>query len=199
MAIITRTTLRPAETATWPPQGKWTYEDYTRLPRDGWQYEVIYGRLTMVPAPMPIHQQVVIRLGAALLDFLRHHPLGEVFPAPTDVLVPGKAEPVQPDLLFVATERLNIVTKRAIEGAPDLVVEVLSPSTWLDDRRTKYVLYADLGVREYWMVDPDERTVEVFVLQEGRYGLVNRYGPDETLRSDLLPGFGALVRELFPA
>lgn len=197
MAVTTRP--HPAETATWPPQGQWTYEDYVRLPRDGWQYEVIYGRLIVVPAPMPTHQQVVIRLGAALLNFLRHHPLGEVFPAPTDVLVPGKAEPVQPDLVFVAAERLHIVTKRAIEGAPDLAVEVLSPSTWLDDRRTKYALYADLGVREYWIVDADERTVEVFSLQEGRYGLVNRYGPDDVLRSDLLPGFEVLVAELFPA
>ncbi len=187
------------ETATWPPQGKWTYEDYARLPRDGWQYEVIYGRLIMVPAPAPGHQLIVGELLAALTTFLRRHPLGRVFPAPTDVLVPGKAEPVQPDLVFVAAGRLNIVTKRAIEGAPDLVVEVLSPSTWLDDRRTKYALYADLGVREYWIVDPDERTVEVFSLQEGRYGLVNRYGPDDVLRSALLPGFEVCVAELFPA
>ncbi len=199
MAVMTRTGLPPAETATWPPQGEWTYEDYLRLPRDGWQYEVIDGRLIMVPAPMPIHQQVIIRLGAALFDFLRRHPLGEIFPAPTDVLVPGRAEPVQPDLVFVAAERLNIVTKRAIEGAPDLAIEVLSPTTWLDDRRTKFALYAEIGVKEYWIVDPDERTVEVFALQEGRYGLVNRYGSDETLRSDLLPGFEVVVGELFPA
>ncbi len=199
MAVMTRPVLSPAETATWPSQGEWTYEDYARLPRDGWQYEVIYGRLIMVPAPAPGHQLIIGELLAALTTFLHRHPLGRVFPAPTDVLVPGKAEPVQPDLVFVAAERLDIVTNRAIEGAPDLVIEVLSPSTWLDDRRTKYALYADLGVHEYWIVDPDEQTVEVFSLQEGRYALVNRYGADETLRSDLLPGFEIVVRDLFPA
>jgi Uma2 family endonuclease len=112
--------------------------------------------------------------------------------------MPGKAEPVQPDLVFVAAERLDIVTQRAIEGVPDLVVEVLSPSNWLDDRRTKFALYAEIGVREYWIVDPDERTVEVFSLQEGRYALRGRFGPDETLRSDLLPGFEVAVGDLFP-
>jgi len=200
MAIATRTAPLAREAATWPPpQGEWTYEDYLRLPTDGWQYEIIYGRLFIVPAPMPIHQRIVRELLTALTVFLHHHPLGEVFPSPTDVLAPGKAEPVQPDLVFVTAERAHIVTQRAIEGAPDLAVEVLSPSNWLDDRRTKFTLYAEIGVREYWIVDPDERTVEVFSLQEGRYALVNRFGPDEILRSALLPGFEVAVGDLFPA
>jgi len=199
MALATRTVPFTQETATWPPpQGEWTYEDYLRLPSDGWQYQVIHGRLFMVPAPAPMHQQIVIRLGAALFSFLRQHPLGAVFPAPTDVLVPGKAEPVQPDLVFVAAERAHIVTQRAVEGAPDLAVEVLSPSNWLDDRRVKFTLYAEIGVHEYWIVDPQERTIEVFALQERRYALVNRFGPDEILRSDLLPGFEVAVGDIFP-
>ena len=200
MTVLTKIAPLTAEAAPWPPpQGEWTYEDYLYLPADGWQYEIIQGRLVMVPAPRPSHQQIVIRLGAALFDFLHRYPLGEVFPAPTDVLVPGKAEPVQPDLAFVSAERLGLVTQRAIEGAPDLVVEILSPSTWLDDRRTKFALYAEMGVREYWIVDPDEQTVEVFSLQEGRYALVNRFGPDATLRSDLLPAFEIAVADVFPA
>jgi len=198
MAVLTKTTLAATETATWPPpQRDWTYEDYLRLPTDGWQYEIIHGRLSMVPAPMPTHQLIVGELLTALTVFLHQHPLGKVFPAPTDVLVPGKAEPVQPDLVFVAAERMNIVTRRAIEGTPDLAVEVLSPSTWLNDRRTKFALYAEMGVREYWIVDPDEQTVEVFSLQEGRYGLVDCFGLGTTLHSDLLPGFEVAVADIF--
>ncbi|HDQ72595.1 MAG TPA: Uma2 family endonuclease, partial [Chloroflexi bacterium] len=86
----------------------------------------------------------------------------------------------------------------AIEVAPDLAVEALSPSNWLHDRRTKFALYAEVGVREYWIVDPDERTVEVFSLQEGRYALLDRFGAEDTLRSDLLSDFVALVGNLFP-
>ena len=200
MTVATQTTTPTVEEATWPPpQGEWTYEDYRRLPTDGWQYEVIHGRLSMVPAPRPIHQLIVGELLTALTVFLRQDPVGKVFPAPTDVLVEGKAEPVQPDLVFVAAKRLDIVTQRAIEGVPDLTVEVLSPSNWLDDRRTKFALYAEMGVREYWIVDPDEHTVEVFSLREGRYALTDRFSPDETLRSDLLPGFEVAVGDLFPA
>jgi len=200
MTVLTKTAPPTTEVATRPPpQGEWTYEDYLNLPTDGWQYEIIHGRLSMVPASSPIHQSIVGELLTVLKVFLRQHPLGKVFPAPTDVLVPGKAEPVQPDLVFVAAERLDIITLRAIEGVPDMVVEVLSPSNWLDDRRTKFALYAEMGVREYWIVDPDERTVEVFSLQEGRYALIGRLGPDETLRSDLLPGFEVAVVDLFPA
>ena len=152
----------------------------------------------MNPAPTPIHQRIVRELLTALTFFLHQHPLGEVFPAPTDVLSPGKAEPVQPDLTFVAAERMNIVTQRAIEGAPDMTIEVLSPSNWMDDRKTKFALYAEMGVHEYWIVDPDERTVELFSLREGRYALIDRLSPGDTLRSALLPGFEMAVGDIFP-
>jgi len=199
MTVETQAASPTTEETTWPPpQGEWTYEDYLGLSTDGWRYEIIHGRLSMVPAPRPVHQLIVGELLTALIVFLHQHPLGKVFPAPTDVLVPGKAEPVQPDLVFVAAERLDIITQRAIEGVPDLAVEVLSPSNWLDDRRTKFALYAEIRVREYWIVDPDEQTVEVFSLREGRYALVGRFGPDETLRSGLLPGFEVAVGDLFP-
>lgn len=199
MAVLTKTAPPATETLTWTlPQGEWTYRDYLRLPSDGWQYEIIHGRLFMNPAPSPIHQQIIIRLGSALFDFLHQHPLGEVFPAPTDVLSPGQAEPVQPDLVFVAAGRMDIVTQRAIEGAPDLAVEVLSPSNWMDDRKTKFALYAEMGVHEYWIVDPDERTVELFSLREGRYALIDRFSPGDTLRSALLPGFELAVGDIFP-
>lgn len=187
------------ENPTWPPpQGEWTYEDYRRLPSNGLQYEVIHGKLIMIPAPTTTHQSIVMRLGAAFFNFLHLHPLGEVFPAPIDVVAPGMADPVQPDLVFVASERMDIVTERAIEGVPDLVVEVLSPSNWLYDRRLKFALYAEIGVREYWIVDPDGRTVEVFSLQDGDYELQDRVTSGATLRSELLSGFEMAVDDIFP-
>jgi len=152
----------------------------------------------MIPAPTTTHQSIVMRLGAAFFNFLRLHPLGEVFPAPIDVVAPGMADPVQPDLVFVASERMEIVTERAIEGVPDLVVEVLSPSNWIYDRRLKFVLYAEIGVQEYWIVDPEERTVEVFSLQEGNYELQTQVAPGATLRSEFLPGFEMAVDDIFP-
>lgn len=185
--------------STWPPpQGEWTYEDYRRLPSNGLQYEVIHGRLIMIPAPTTTHQAIVMRLGAAFFNFLRLHPLGEVFPAPIDVVAPGMADPVQPDLVFVASERMDIVTERAIEGVPDLVVEVLSPSNWIYDRRLKFALYAEIGVQEYWIVDPEERTVEVFSFKEGDYELQARFAPGGLLCSEFLPGFEMAVDDIFP-
>ncbi len=183
----------------WPPQGQWTYEDYKRLPDDGWRYEVIEGELHMAPAPRPRHQRVIFALSGLLWDYLRRNPLGQAFVAPIDVLLPGLASPVQPDILFIAGERLDIVKEEFIEGPPDLIIEVLSPSNWLDDRRTKFRLYARAGVREYWIVDLEQRTIEVFARRGHSFALLNRYEPGDTVRSEVLPGFEVAVSEVCPS
>jgi len=177
----------------WPPQGQWTYGDYKRLPQDGWRYEVIEGELHMAPAPRPRHQRVVFALSGLLWDHLRHNPLGQAFAAPIDVLLPGLASPVQPDVLFIANERLDTVKEEFIEGPPDLVIEVLSPSNWLDDRRIKFHLYARAGVREYWIVDLERRMIEVFALRGHSFALLDRYEAGETARSQVLPDFEVVV------
>ncbi len=187
-----------AEEAPFPAQGEWTYEDYRRLPDDGWRYEVLQGNLRMTPAPAPWHQATLRNLTFLVLSYLQSNPLGEVYFAPIDVLLPGGlAAPVQPDLIFLASERLGLVSERGIEGAPDLVAEVLSPSNWLDDRRTKFEIYAAAGVREYWLLDPRQRTVEVFVLEGNAFALLGKYVPGEPARSQVLPGFSPLVARIF--
>ncbi len=153
----------------------------------------------MAPAPRTKHQRTSMNLGASMHQHVSQYGLGEVYDAPIDVILPGLAGPVQPDVLFIARERLDIVKEDFIEGPPDLIVEILSPSNWLTDRRAKFRIYAQAGVREYWIVDTDARTVEVFVLRGGSYALVGKVGPGETLRSEVVAGFEIGVDEICPA
>jgi len=194
-----RVTTAPSDRAWPPPQGRWTYEDWLRLPDDGWQYEVIKGVLYMVPAPTPKHQRVSRNLEFAMWRFVQESQLGEVFDAPTDVYLPSQETPVQPDLLFVATGGAATVSERGIEGAPDLVVEILSPRTWWRDRRVKMPLYEEAGVRELWLIDPNISTIEVYVLRGGAYALLGQWGPGEQAHSEVLEGFAIGADEIMPA
>ena len=182
-----------------PVQGKWTYDDYARLPDDGRRYEVIRGELYMSAAPRPLHQRVIFRLSYFLEGFLEEHNIGTAFGAPIDVLLPEKlGDPVQPDIIFVRRDRLHIVGETYIDGAPDFAIEVLSPSNPGHDSDLKYNLYAEAGVQEYWIIDPRRPTVEIHVLQDGSYRLLGCFGPDETARSELLAGFSVPVNEIIP-
>ncbi len=183
----------------WPPQGKWTYDDYCRLPDDGMTYEIIEGELHMAPAPIPMHQDSSAEMITAFRNFSKQHNVGKAFVAPIDVILPGVAEPVQPDVLLIVKERLHIVKPTRIEGAPDIIVEVLSPSNWNIDRGKKFRAYAKAGVREYWIVDPQARTIELFVLREHAYHLIDNYGVGATVRSEVLPGFEVKVEEVCPS
>lgn len=179
-------------------QREWTYEDYLHLPDDGRRYEVVRGNLRIAPSPDSLHQGSLRNLAVALGSFLVAEPVGRFFFAPLDVLLPGGlAAPVQPDLIFIAKERLDIVKPRFIQGAPDLVVEILSPSNWIDDRKTKFELYAESGVREYWIANPRLRTFEVYTLRSGSYELLGRFGSGEQVRSEVLLGFSPSVDEVF--
>lgn len=188
----------PAEQA-WPPQGQWTYQDYARLPADGWRYEVIEGELYMNPAPRPRHQETVINIATLMSLFVSARRIGKVYTSPIDVILPGLATPVQPDILFIAAGRLEMVKEAFIEGPPDLIIEVLSPSNWLDDRRTKFRVYALAGVREYWIVDADRCQIEVFQLEGQRYAQVGRYEAGERVSSAVMAGFSLAVDEACPA
>lgn len=188
---------RPALAWTPPPAGAWTYEDYARLPDNGFRYEVIDGGLLMSPAPLMGHQMISAALLAALRSHVRRHRLGLVVAAPVDVQLGDRATPVQPDLVFVARERLAIVGRERIEGPPDLVVEILSPATAARDRGLKFDLYAASGVREYWLVDPDELSLEVYVLRGRAYAPLGLYRPDETAASEVLPDLKLKVKAVF--
>ena len=139
-----------------------TWEDIERMPEDGNRYEHIGGRLYMTPAPATRHQRISKRLQLALIGILEHAGHGEMFYAPCLVEFPDTGDRVQPDLLFVSNERQGIIGKKQMLGAPDLVVEILSPSTAHRDRGIKLDLYARCGVRQYWIVDPDRDVVDVW-------------------------------------
>jgi Uma2 family endonuclease len=151
-----------------PPQGRWTYADYAALPDDGNRYEIIAGVLYTTPAPGAGHQSVSARLVTFLVTHVEFAGLGRVFAAPVDVeLAPDTV--VQPDIVVVLSANLDRITPSRIIGAPDLVVEILSPGTAGYDRREKQDAYARAGVGEYWIVDPGAQTVELLTLDQGRY------------------------------
>ncbi len=136
----------------------------------------------MPPAPLLQHQYVQIKLSTRLDAFVEERNLGVVFPTPTDVVL-SDTDVVQPDILFVSSERSRILTRENVRGAPDLVVEILSPAIAERDRTIKLDLYAQHGVKEYWMVDPDARTITVLLRGETRFGVAGTYGEGQILRS----------------
>jgi Uma2 family endonuclease len=188
----------PSVVKTWPPeQGQWTYEDWLRLPDDGFRYEVLDGELYMTPPPTLEHQILISNLHVALANFVKEHGLGRVLVSPCGVRLPGQPVPVQPDIFFVSAARRDIVGKVYLEGTPDLVVEVLSPGNWLYDRTEKFQAYQAAGVPEYWIVDGRASTVEVFVLEAGSYILLGKFASGDVVCSQVLAGFQVVVDDIF--
>ena len=179
-----------------PVAAKMTYDQYCLLPEDGNQYELFDGELVMTPSPNTRHQRIVGQLHAELLAYVSKHSLGDVFVAPLDTIF-DQYTVLQPDILFVSRERAPEVVKERIEGAPDLVVEVLSPSTFHKDLRRKMHVYSHFGVQEYWIVDPEEQTMELYHRVGEKLQLARRFGSQETFQSPLLPGFKLEVRSIF--
>jgi Uma2 family endonuclease len=171
-----------------------TYDDLADTPDDGNRYEIINGELLVSPSPSAKHQRVLNRLNIRMSAFVDVHQLGEVFIAPLDVIV-SPYNVVQPDLFFIARHRLVNMVGRAITGAPDLAVEVLSPHSRMIDLVRKRAMYATAGVQEYWAVDSRHRTVTVFTLVNGQYEVVEARGG--FARSLVLPGFEINIAELF--
>ena len=136
-----------------------TYEDYCRLPSDGKRYEIIDGELFVTPSPFRPHQRAVTRLTSHLSTFVEENGLGEVFVAPFDVVF-SRFDVVEPDLLYVSKGRLSVLTEKNVQGAPDLVVEVLSPSTAETDRTIKLKLFAACPLRRSGILD--HRSVRPF-------------------------------------
>ncbi len=172
-----------------------TYEDYAQLP-EGAKYQLIDGEIIEMTAPTVLHQSVSIELGTALKNYVRANGLGRVFYAPIDVYL-SETDTPQPDLIFIAKANLDIIGEQKIEGAPDLVVEILSPSTAYLDLKKKKRLYEKSGVREYWIVDPLEKSIEVFVHEDGQFQLFGRAEGQENLRSKLLPELALEMTALF--
>ena len=177
---------------------QWTYEDYLAFPEDGKRYEIIEGDCFMSPAPRTRHQRVSLKLATALEIHLTRHKAGVVFDAPTDVVL-SKVDVVQPDLLVVLATRTFIITEKNIQGAPDLVIEILSETTRKTDEVVKKKLYERHGVLEYWIVDPELALVKIYRLSDGRYERAEERAEErgEALSTLLLPGLTVSLADLF--
>ena len=180
-----------------PVTTKLTCEDYLKTSNDE-RLELLDGVLIMPPAPNTAHQSVQTELGWRLAQFVREGQLGHVFFAPTDVVL-SHTDVVQPDLLFISRERADIITPANIQGAPDLIVEIRSDSTAERDETVKRQLYAERGVKEYWLVDPDAATTTVLLLRKDSYEQVASYSGRQTLTSPTLRGFTVNLSEIFRA
>ena len=182
--------------ATAQPAVKLTYEDYCAAPADK-RYELLDGELIMVPAPNLNHESVRSLLGHHLSNHIIDRGLGKLFYAPCDVRLSDN-DVVQPDLLFVSREQEHLLSGgQNVQGAPDLVVEILSPSTAKQDRGKKRALYGKHGVTEYWLVDAVVETVQIHRLQGGILVPTRTFGREETLHSPLLTGLELHLGDIF--
>ena len=178
-----------------PKKKKYTYEDYAKLP-EGAPYQLISGELIMTPAPTPYHQRISRRIEFLLIQYIEENNLGEVFDSPIDVYF-TEEDVFQPDIIFISKERLNIIGETKIEGAPDLVIEILSPSTAYYDLRKKFKIYEKHGVKEYWIVDPEERSIEIYQNEGGKFRLIQTAKEKDTVNSPLLKGLKINLEKIF--
>jgi Uma2 family endonuclease len=180
------------------PQTKFTYQDYLLFPNDGKRYELISGDRYVTPAPRIRHQKISTNLQGFLFDFVKKNNSGIVLTAPTDVIFSDK-DVVQPDLLLVSRSRASIITEDNIQGAPDLVVEILSESTRRTDEIIKRKLYEKHGVAEYWIIDPEVDTVKVLRLADHAYtqAIELTLEAQDWVTSPLFPGWELPLQELF--
>ncbi len=174
---------------------KYTYEDYLKTP-DGERYELIEGKLLMTPAPVPRHQRISRKIEFILEKFITENDLGELFYAPCDVYLDNE-NVVQPDILFISKERLNMIGDKNIQGPPDLAIEIVSESAAYRDLVQKKRLYARFGVKEYWIVLPKEESIEIYTLKDNTYLLSSTYNKDNILESACLKGLRIELKRIF--
>lgn len=166
---------------------KLTYADYLLFPDDGLRHEIIDGEHFVTASPATRHQRVSQRLYHLIQTYLDAHPVGEALYAPYDVLL-SKTDIVVPDLLYLSKERAGLITEKNLQGAPDLVIEILSPSTRPRDERLKRDLYERVGVEEYWLMDPERDVVCVYRRATSAFEEPREYTRGELLTTPLLPG-----------
>ncbi len=170
--------------------------DIWDAPDNGKRYEVIEGEWFMAPAPSWWHQNAVSALIVIIGSWVRPRNLGRVVPAPTGVVLDDE-NGVEPDLVYISRDRMHIISERGVEGAPDMVTEVLSPGTAARDRGLKMRRYAAAGVAHYWIVDPANRTLEAYRLGATGYEQEGVYGPGSIFSPTLFPGLEIPIDELW--
>src|SRR5687767_199139 len=184
------------------PRGvKLTYDDFVLFPDDGLRHELIDGEHYVTPSPNTRHQGIVIKLGARLFNWVEQHRTGRLFVAPLDVVF-SRFDVVEPDLLYMTSERAaQILTDANVQGVPELVVEIGSPSTRRRDETIKRALYERVGVSEYWVVDPELDVVRVYRRSGERFGRPVELSAEagDILVTPLLPGLELTLDDIFSA
>ena len=163
---------------------------------EGYFYELINGNIVKKQAPSPAHQNASMEISTIMNNFIKEKQLGKLFAAPIDVFFDNYNN-TQPDILFVKKERDFLITKNGIEGAPDLIVEILSPSTFKVDRTDKFDLHLFFGVPEYWIVDPKNQSIEVYILEDNRYKMASFAIENGLVESKILTGLTVEVSSIF--
>lgn len=174
----------------------WTYQRMAEeLPAES-RYEIINSELyDKSPTPNTEHQRISRKLEMLFILFVEQNKLGEVFHAPFDTIL-DKGNVVQPDILYVAKENSHIITKKCIEGTPDLVIEIISPSSYYRDQVEKKDLYERFGVKEYWIIDPAHKVIEIFTLKENKYMLHAFVAEEGKVESALLQEFKVHIHDI---
>ena len=173
-----------------------TRHDYEAMREGPPYYQLIQGDLIMSPSPTTPHQRTAGRIFSLIENFLRKHPLGQVFIGPLDVFL-TETNVYQPDLFFISDAHLSIITEHGIEGPPDLVIEILSPSTAAYDQGSKRKIYAKTGVQELWIVDVNNERIQIFDLKKDPNSPSETTGPDSVFTSPLLPGLKLRAPAIF--
>lgn len=174
---------------------RFTYQDYLQLSEDR-RYEIVDGDLYVVPAPIPYHQKVSRNFEFLLYEYVKKHDVGEVLHAPCDLLL-SESDVVQPVIMFIAKDQLSIITDANIQGAPTVVIEILSPSSEKRDRGAKQKLYARAGIQEYWIVDLRVKTVEVLRLTLSGYSQHAYFQVEDSLHSLIFPHLTIPLLDVF--
>ncbi|MCX8009543.1 MAG: Uma2 family endonuclease [Ignavibacteria bacterium] len=174
---------------------KYTFEDYEKLP-EGSPFQLIDGELIITPAPIPYHQQLCKKIFIELSKYVEREKIGELLFSPIDVFL-SESETYQPDIIFISNDRLNIIGEKKIEGAPDLIVEILSEATAYYDLKHKKRIYESSGVKEYWIVDPIEKSIEVYENANLTYKLFSSAILQGKVNSKLLNGFEVEISKIF--
>ena len=176
---------------------KLTYADYELFPDDGLRHEIIDGEHYVTASPITRHQRISLNLLYLVRSYLEAHPIGELFSAPFDVVL-SFYDVVVPDVIYLSKARASLLTAKNLQGAPNLVVEILSPSTRPRDERLKRDLYERVGVEEYWLVDPDQDVVAIYRRGDGGFLSPLRFEKDGVVTTPLLPDFELPLIRVLP-
>jgi Uma2 family endonuclease len=177
------------------PKKQATYSDYLQTPEGG-KFQLIAGEILEMTSPSLYHQEILLNIISEFRHFLNKNKIGKVFVAPLDVYF-SDTEVYQPDILLLLNESFSKMKENKIEGAPDLVVEVLSPSTAYYDLKHKKSIYEKQGVREYWIVDPMEKSVEIFENISGKFNSLGEFSKSDSIKSKLISGLEVGLESIF--